>query len=328
MLKLRLLTGPRAGRQLRVSDTKPISIGRRKGRLRLHDSRVSKNHAEIFFKNDLWLLRDLDSANGTYVNRKKAQGLVELEPGDMVQMGRVLFKIVRCDGIGMDTQPAITDELFAEDDALGIGAATAEPSVDEDDFDLDALFSEEDEDALDDGLDQLPSIDEPELDEAPLEPASTAADSDAKADAEDAIDEDIPEPITVDFDQPVDDDDSFFADLGEATDTSDGIDVAVQQELAEDAAEQEADPFLGDEEASPTNEDTSDQISLEDESGMGPHSAGTTLLTSIPHDDLVPDDAGASSGSFFGDDAAADRAATARASNAAARESISGLHRR
>lgn len=306
MLKLRLLTGPRAGRQLRVSDTKPISIGRRKGRLRLHDSRVSKNHAEIFFKNDLWLLRDLDSANGTYVNRKKAQGLVELEPGDMVQMGRVLFKIVRCDGIGMDTQPAITDELFAEDDALGIAAATAEPSVGEDDFDLDALFSEEDEDALDDGLDQLPSVDEPELDEAPSEPAPSAADSEAKADAEDAIDEDIPEPITVGFDQPVDDDDSFFADLGEATDTSDGIDVAVQQELAEDGAEQEADPFLGDEEASPTDEDTSDQISLEDESGMGPRSAGTTLLTSIPHDDLVPDDAGASSGSFFGDDAVAE----------------------
>lgn len=86
MLKLRLLTGPRAGRQLRVSDTKPVSVGRRRGRLRLHDSRVSMRHAEIAFVEGVWVLRDLDSANGTFVNRQKAVGLVELEAGDRIQM--------------------------------------------------------------------------------------------------------------------------------------------------------------------------------------------------------------------------------------------------
>lgn len=297
MLKLRLLTGPRAGRQLRVSDTKPVSIGRRKGRLRLHDSRVSKHHAEISFENDLWLLRDLGSANGTYVNRKKAQGLVELEPGDMVQMGRVLLKIVRCDGIGMDTQSSVMDELL-DDDALESGAATLEPIADDDDFDLDALFNEPQEQADADrseDSDAVPAIAAPERPEA-----GDAIDDDA--DDIDQTDEDIPEPIEVAFDEPVDDDDSFFADLGEATDTSDGIDVTVQEELAQDELADEADPFLGDEDEAPADEDTSDQISLEDESGMGPHSAGTTLLTSVPHDDLVIDEDDSSSGAFFEED--------------------------
>ena len=280
MLKLRLLTGPRAGRQLRVSDTKPVSIGRRKGRLRLYDSRVSKNHAEIYFDNDAWLLRDLDSANGTYVNRRKAEGLVELESGDMVQMGRVLMKIVRCDGIGMDTQPALPDEVI--DDVLGIGAAVDEPSEAEDDFDLDAIFNESPASDL-----GVASDDAPQAVEA--EPGN-----DREAD------EPVPELLEVAFDEPVDDDDSFFADLGEATDTSDGVDVAVEPEQLEQPQLEEEDPFLsGEQEQEEQPDDTSDQISLDDESGMGPSSAGTTLLTTVSHDELVIDEDDASSDDLF-----------------------------
>lgn len=296
MLKLRLLTGPRAGRQLRVSDTKPISVGRRKGRLRLHDSRVSKNHAEIFFENDLWLLRDLGSANGTYVNRKKAEGLVELEPGDMVQMGRVLMKITRCDGIGMDTQPALTDELF-DDDAMGIGAATVEPGVGDDDFDLDAMFGDDDDDEPGDGLDALPSAEEPDEIEAPAASDEPEDDPEEVDEPDDTADDEVPEPMSVAFEVPADDDDSFFSDLGEATDTSDGVDLAVQEELSQDEPPAEPaepddprDPFLGESEEASNDSDTSDQISLDDESGMGPRSAGTTLLTSVPHDDLTIED--------------------------------------
>lgn len=284
MLKLRLLTGPRAGRQLRVSDTKPVSVGRRKGRLRLHDSRVSKHHADIYFENDAWMLRDLGSTNGTYVNRKKAEGLIELESGDMVQMGRVLMKIVRCDGIGMDTQPALPDELL--DDALGLGPDGEMSGAGDDDFDLDALFNDSPESASDDALGDLREADEP-----------AAAEADDELD--DAADEPVPEPLEVAFDEPVDDDDSFFADLSEATDTSDGVDIAIQSEQLE-PPQPEADPFLGgEEEQEDEPADTSDQISLDDESGMGPSSAGTTLLTTVSHDDLVIDEDDASSGALF-----------------------------
>ena len=303
MLKLRLLTGPRAGRQLRVSDTKPVSIGRRKGRLRLHDSRVSKNHAEIYCANNVWVLRDLDSANGTYVNRRRAEGLVELEPGDHVQMGRVLMKVVRCDMIGMDTQPFDPDASL-EDSVAASAFSGPEASGFDDDIDLDELFS--------DTKQRDSSRDEPEAD--------VPEDSVETADEVDDADDVTPEPISVAFDQPVDDDDSFFSDLGEATDTTGGDAVKVKDDpssLNEDddqsqsginepieAASDEAfefdtedeqadaseapDPFLSDE-SEPTEGDTADLISLDDESGMGPRNAGTTLLTAV-HDDGTPID--------------------------------------
>lgn len=294
MLKLRLLTGPRAGRQLRVSDTKPVSIGRRKGRLRLHDSRVSKNHAEISFDNDAWLIRDLGSANGTYVNRKKTEGLVELESGDMVQIGRVLIKIVRCDGIAMDTQPALSDELL--DDALGLGAAMDMPGQDEDDFDLDAMFDDSPSPDPGEAPDDMPEV---------AEPVEPPAESEPEDEDEAEADEPMPEPIEVAFDEPVDDDDSFFADRGEATDTTDGVDVAVEPEQLDEPQSEEEDPFRGgQEEQEDEPHDTSDQISLDDESGMGPSSAGTTLLTTVPHDELVIDEDEASNGELFGADEA------------------------
>ena len=42
------------------------------------------NNAKIFFADGVWVLRDLGSANGTYVNRQRCNGLVELEAGDLV----------------------------------------------------------------------------------------------------------------------------------------------------------------------------------------------------------------------------------------------------
>lgn len=308
MLKLRLLTGPRAGRQLRVSDTKPVSIGRRKGRLRLHDSRVSKNHAEIYCANGVWILRDLGSANGTYVNRRRAKGLVELEPGDHVQMGRVLIKIVRCDMIGMDTQPFVPDD--AVDGAMpALAPGAAEPSQVDDDFDLDDLLSDSQDDDLNDESSASFAIDTP----------GEAADHETV----DADDDAMLEPMLTAFDEPVHDDDSFFADLGEATDTTGGDAIAIKgdssasdvdidldnhaqsganeslelaghdaiQADADDAsvdADEEADPFLL-AEPEPTDDGTDDLISLGDESGMDPRNAGTTLLAAVPDDDMPTD---------------------------------------
>lgn len=54
----------------------------------LEDSRVSRNHAEIYLRGSEWYLRDLNSTNGTYVNgygvRERA-----LESGDRVSLGGV-----------------------------------------------------------------------------------------------------------------------------------------------------------------------------------------------------------------------------------------------
>ncbi|MEM9184943.1 MAG: ATP-binding protein [Planctomycetota bacterium] len=58
--------------------------------VQLHDTEVSRHHAEVERTGDGFLLRDLNSSNGTYVNGKPIKAH-ELRTGDQVQMGRTLL---------------------------------------------------------------------------------------------------------------------------------------------------------------------------------------------------------------------------------------------
>ena len=53
----------------------------------LKDERCSRNHAEIFFAQGSWKLRDLDSRNGTLVTGERLSGDHTLEVGDILQIG-------------------------------------------------------------------------------------------------------------------------------------------------------------------------------------------------------------------------------------------------
>ncbi|MDH3253185.1 MAG: FHA domain-containing protein [Ignavibacteria bacterium] len=56
--------------------TKPFRIGRdKKCQVALQDIAVSSIHAEVFFKDDQWWLRDLGSTNGTFNNGQKVKRL-------------------------------------------------------------------------------------------------------------------------------------------------------------------------------------------------------------------------------------------------------------
>jgi Nif-specific regulatory protein len=54
----------------------------------LHDERCSRQHAEVFFADDGWRLRDLGSRNGTAVGAQPLAGEHALRPGDMIRLGR------------------------------------------------------------------------------------------------------------------------------------------------------------------------------------------------------------------------------------------------
>lgn len=56
----------------------------------LDDVTVSRRHAELRRMASGWLLRDVGSLNGTYVNRQRIEE-VALEPGDEVQIGKYRF---------------------------------------------------------------------------------------------------------------------------------------------------------------------------------------------------------------------------------------------
>lgn len=83
--------------------TLPFRVGRRPGLpLTLPCDCVSKEHAEIFERDGMLWVRDLNSTNGTYVNGKRVYGATKLTEGDIVQFATVVFRAGRqkADNVG------------------------------------------------------------------------------------------------------------------------------------------------------------------------------------------------------------------------------------
>jgi adenylate cyclase len=75
------------------------SIGRHpKNSIRLHDREVSKEHAVIERRPDGYLIRDLQSSNGTFVNNKRIREVL-LRDGDEMLFGsmRLIFRVASAD---------------------------------------------------------------------------------------------------------------------------------------------------------------------------------------------------------------------------------------
>ncbi|WP_236243439.1 DUF1707 and FHA domain-containing protein [Streptomyces sp. CC228A] len=72
----------------------PLRIGRDPvNGLRLSHETVSRLHAELSRQGGLWMLRDLNSTNGTTVNGRRVTGTVVVRPGDEVSFGRMAFRL-------------------------------------------------------------------------------------------------------------------------------------------------------------------------------------------------------------------------------------------
>lgn len=71
------------------------SIGRGpENTLRLTERNVSRKHATLRRDNGRWVLVDLDSYNGSYVNGERVPGQQELSHGDLIQLGDYRIEIV------------------------------------------------------------------------------------------------------------------------------------------------------------------------------------------------------------------------------------------
>ena len=88
--KLVVIQGPDKGRTFEVVAPGAV-IGRNSGDLPVNDNTVSRKHAEISLEGGSWVLRDLDSANGTYVNGVKVSRAMTLKHGDQVRIGGTLL---------------------------------------------------------------------------------------------------------------------------------------------------------------------------------------------------------------------------------------------
>jgi len=71
------------------------SLGRGAGNtIVIDDPHTSARHAELEFARGQWWLRDLGSSNGTWLNDEPVRAVVGVRPGDVIQCGRVRFRLV------------------------------------------------------------------------------------------------------------------------------------------------------------------------------------------------------------------------------------------
>ena len=90
-------------------DFLPARIGRRP-RLQIHLDlpNISSEHAEIYARNGVLWLRDLDSRNGTFLNGKRVTNDRRLERGDIIQFAGSEFEVNRAQTAGLPFDQTIT----------------------------------------------------------------------------------------------------------------------------------------------------------------------------------------------------------------------------
>lgn len=129
MLTLLVLQGPDKGRRFELPDA-PALVGRESRSLPLTDNTVSRRHCELLPADGHWVVRDLTSANGTYVNGTRVNGSINLKVGDQVRVGRTLMVFGAQPGVSRTSSGNVT--LTGEegmDSAIMATVSTSEDSL-------------------------------------------------------------------------------------------------------------------------------------------------------------------------------------------------------
>ncbi len=93
MARLLVIKGADEGKQFELNDSH-VGIGRDAANIiRLHDTEVSRRHAECRKVDGGYSLVDVGSANGTFVNNQRIRGQSLLHSGDQIRVGTVLFVV-------------------------------------------------------------------------------------------------------------------------------------------------------------------------------------------------------------------------------------------
>ena len=91
---IQMLTGRSAGSKLDLGDKKEIIIGRAASSdLVISDEFASNMHAKLVLVGEEWVLQDLNSTNGTYLDGKRVTTPVTMGPGATVRIGTTTFDL-------------------------------------------------------------------------------------------------------------------------------------------------------------------------------------------------------------------------------------------
>lgn len=96
---------------LRLGSKVPIFIGRHPScELAIRKDDVSRRHAEVRCENGRFVVYDLESTNGTFVNGEKLEGCRQLLPGDRLEVGGSTITFCEIDANA-------TPDVASDDDA-------------------------------------------------------------------------------------------------------------------------------------------------------------------------------------------------------------------
>jgi pSer/pThr/pTyr-binding forkhead associated (FHA) protein len=91
---IQMLTGRNAGSKLDLADKKEVLIGRSSGSdLVISDEFASNMHAKLVLVGDEWVLQDLNSTNGTYLDGKRVTTPMTMSPGATIRIGTTTFDL-------------------------------------------------------------------------------------------------------------------------------------------------------------------------------------------------------------------------------------------
>lgn len=139
VLTLLVLQGPDKGQRFELPDEQ-IIIGRDSSQIPLTDNTASRRHVDISLKDGVYILTDLESANGTFINGTRVRTPQAIRVGDQLRIGRTLMVFGSQPGIrgtrdgeiemsgaesGMDS--AIMHTVSSNDDSLIL--AVPDPSA-------------------------------------------------------------------------------------------------------------------------------------------------------------------------------------------------------
>lgn len=109
MAFFQVIQGPQRGRifELKKSGNE---IGRQSETLPLADEMISRQHARVFYRNGRWLIEDLGSTNGTFIDGMEVSRPMPLFSGNQIRCGETTLEF--SDG----ETPGRTTEVYEEED--------------------------------------------------------------------------------------------------------------------------------------------------------------------------------------------------------------------
>src|SRR5437764_1033218 len=103
-----VLYGLELGRKFDLTREQTI-IGRSsKADIQIDQESISRNHAKVTATQQHVTIKDMGSTNGTYVNDEQIGGEYQLRNGDLVKIGRTIFKFIA----GGNIEAAYHDEIY------------------------------------------------------------------------------------------------------------------------------------------------------------------------------------------------------------------------